>query len=147
MAVLYESSVRVLSDAEKRDEEMGTSSSDIDRISVRAAQDFTSRFDELSAKYPKFQKLTGVFDVTKLCNAWRSLGVKPAGLEANIRRLPGGVNCLSGDRQPLSRQRIASRFFQSREIGLTICLRHKSKHPCESAEVLRRRERPCRRPC
>ena len=90
-AVLFESHVQVLTDAEKREEEMGAAQSDVDKISVRSAQDLTSRFDELAAKYPKFQRLQGVFDVTKLCNAWRSLKVQPAGLDVWLTYKPTAI--------------------------------------------------------
>ncbi len=88
VAVLYESNVQVLSDSEKREQEMGTPSNEIDDISVRAAQNFTTRFPELSAKYPQFQRLSGAFDIAKLCTAWRSLRIKPTGLDAWLTYKP-----------------------------------------------------------
>ncbi len=88
IAVVYESNVQILSDAEKREMEMKTPSNELDEISVRAAQNFTNRFAELSTKYPKFQRLNGVFDVSKLCVAWRNLKIKPLGLETWLTYKP-----------------------------------------------------------
>jgi tetratricopeptide (TPR) repeat protein len=92
VAVLFESHTQVQSEEMKVVNDNLAGTGETSPESEAAAGQYTSHFDELSAEFPEFARLQGVFDITKAAVALKSFGVKSPSIDALLTLKPAAVD-------------------------------------------------------